>query len=416
VKHGVALWIAILVWWFWGYGFAMGEAHLSAIQWVGTDNAFDIVYWYYLLTLCILAVSIPIGTVTDRMKVWIFGFLSIATAGATFPLLVNWAIAPHVEEFNGSGWLAKRGAIDWVGAGYIHLAAGTTSFVASWFLGPREGRFVTKDGKNVVVEVAQYNAMYATAGTWIVIFGWMNYVLALGGLFAPTDAIRAVVMTAIAMAASAFVASSIVCIKHQRAYFSLQLLNNALLGGLVGITAGAANCDAVGAFFIGVGSGIVAVYGPTLCVWLKVDDPRDVVTVHGLQAIWGIFAIGLWAKEAYAGRDSGEPIWGAFYSGDGRLLGYQLTYECVVFLVALCITLFTMGFCWFTSKFILSHKGDSFLTVSSADRDTEVSNDFPFLFEYNTSTSAAKNSDYDAVAMATPVQSEIDPAMAKAAM
>ena len=69
---------------------------------------------------------------------------------------------------------------------------------------------------------------------------------------------------------------------------------NGSLAGLVAITAGCANVDAIGAFVIGAIAGVlvcVAVY--FIEDKLKVDDPVGAVAVHGCNGIWGTIAVGL---------------------------------------------------------------------------------------------------------------------------
>ena len=88
---------------------------------------------------------------------------------------------------------------------------------------------------------------------------------------------------------------------------------NASLAGLVGITAGCANVDAVGAAMIGIVDGLLVVFG----VWFvdnvcKVDDPVGAVAVHGFNGAWGAIAVGLFDYEN-----------GLFYGGGARQLGIQ---------------------------------------------------------------------------------------------
>ena len=89
---------------------------------------------------------------------------------------------------------------------------------------------------------------------------------------------------------------------------------NGALAGLVGVTAGCSNVDAIGAFVIGIVAGII------VCVVvlfvenvLKVDDPVGAVAVHGACGIWGTFAVGLF-----------DYTNGLFYGGGVKLLLIQL--------------------------------------------------------------------------------------------
>lgn len=55
-------------------------------------------------------------------------------SGVTYPIVSHWVWSPD-------GWLVKIGFSDFSGAGVVHLLAGTCSFVAALFIGPRIGRF-----------------------------------------------------------------------------------------------------------------------------------------------------------------------------------------------------------------------------------------------------------------------------------
>jgi len=56
--------------------------------------------------------------------------------GITYPIASHWV-------WSSDGWLMKIGYSDFSGAGPVHLLAGTCSFVAALFIGPRIGRFST---------------------------------------------------------------------------------------------------------------------------------------------------------------------------------------------------------------------------------------------------------------------------------
>lgn len=248
-------------------------------------------------------------------------------------------------------------------------------------MGPRYGRYVEENGKRVVIDYVPYDSMTATAGTWILMYGLMNYLISfsiLNGAEFDTNTIRVVIMAVISMSASVMGATILMVVSHGRAVYSLPLVNNALLGGLVAICAGAATCNSLGAFFIGLGSGVIALLGPNIPVWLGIDDPRDVFTVHFLQAIWGLFSIGLWANDEYTTKNGSETNhFGAFYSGNGVLLGYQLVYILTVVIATFIITWFTLIFAGVLGKCIGRAKGDP---IATGDKDLhEVTTSFPYL-------------------------------------
>jgi Amt family ammonium transporter len=91
---------------------------------------------------------------------------------------------------------------------------------------------------------------------------------------------------------------------------------NGVLGGLVGITAGADQMSPTDAILIGLIAGIIVVLGIALIDKLKLDDPVGAVAVHLICGIWGTLAVGIFG--AMAGFDQflvqliGVGIVGAF--------------------------------------------------------------------------------------------------------
>jgi Amt family ammonium transporter len=76
----------------------------------------------------------------------------------------------------------------------------------------------------------------------------------------------------------------------------IEKLLNGVIAGLVGITAGCAFVEPVGAIWIGVISGFV-LYGAEWFVlrFLKVDDPVGAISAHGFVGVWGTLAVALFA-------------------------------------------------------------------------------------------------------------------------
>jgi Amt family ammonium transporter len=88
---------------------------------------------------------------------------------------------------------------------------------------------------------------------------------------------------------------------------------NASLAGLVAITAGCANVDALGSIVIGFVAGIlVDVAVEVLDQKLHIDDPVGAVAVHGVNGMWGTIAVGLFDVNN-----------GLFYGGGFKQLGVQ---------------------------------------------------------------------------------------------
>jgi Amt family ammonium transporter len=84
---------------------------------------------------------------------------------------------------------------------------------------------------------------------------------------------------------------------------------NGALSGLVGITAGCANVNNLGAVIIGLVSGVLVVGSINLIERKGLDDAVGAVSVHGVCGAWGVLAVSLF--------DTSE---GVFYGGTSLLV------------------------------------------------------------------------------------------------
>ena len=141
----------------------------------------------------------------------------------------------------GGGWLAGMGVADFSGGYVIHLAAGTSGFVAAWVIGPR----LQADRDHFPP-----NSLLVTlVGAGILWLGWNGFN---GGdpYFANADAGAAVLNTNTATA----VALLVWTLMDKMAYGKPSVLGavNGMIAGLVAITPAAGYVDGWGAIIIGV--------------------------------------------------------------------------------------------------------------------------------------------------------------------
>ena len=73
---------------------------------------------------------------------------------------------------------------------------------------------------------------------------------------------------------------------------------NGILGGLVGITAGADQMGPTDAIIIGAIGGAVVVLGVAILDKCKLDDPVGAIPVHLFAGIWGTLAVGIFGASA----------------------------------------------------------------------------------------------------------------------
>ena len=85
--------------------------------------------------------------------------------------------------------------------------------------------------------------------------------------------------------------------------YDVGMVCNGILAGLVSITAGCSVTLQWSAFVIGIFGGMIYfAASKTVLNICKVDDPLDAYAVHGACGMWGTFAVGLFAADAYAAR------------------------------------------------------------------------------------------------------------------
>lgn len=230
----------------------------------------------------------------------------------------------------GGGWLASMGVADFSGGYVIHLAAGTSGFVAAAVVGPR----LQQDREHFPP-----NSLLVTlAGAGILWLGWNGFN---GGdpYFANADAGAAVLNTNTATA----VALLVWTLLDKMAYGKPSVIGavNGMIAGLVAITPGAGFVDGWGAMIIGVCAGII----PWISMnWLqktklmmKVDDTLSVFSTHGIAGLTGGLLVGVLANPAmlmYIGTDKEAPgfsVTGLLYGNFQQLV---LQAEGAAFIIA----------------------------------------------------------------------------------
>jgi len=219
----------------------------------------------------------------------------------------------------GGGWLAAMGVADFSGGYVIHLAAGTSGFVAAWMVGPR----LLQDREHFPPN----SLLMTLVGAGILWLGWNGFN---GGdpYFANADAGAAVLNTNTATA----VALLVWTLMDKFAYGKPSVLGavNGMIAGLVGITPAAGYVNGVGAIIIGVfTSSVVWVlfsYLPRK-VWPfnKVDDALGVVYTHGFAGLFGGLLVGLLADPKMIiylgiGKSPAVTTAGLFYGHPRQLL------------------------------------------------------------------------------------------------
>ena len=96
-----------------------------------------------------------------------------------------------------------------------------------------------------------------------------------------------------AAAAGGVVAVLVSFIKYKN--LDLTMFLNGILGGLVGITAGADVMTPESAIIIGGIAGALIVFAVSFIDAIKLDDPVGAIAVHLICGIWGTLAVGIFS-------------------------------------------------------------------------------------------------------------------------
>jgi Amt family ammonium transporter len=227
------------------------------------------------------AATIVSGAVAERMKIGAFMIFTVLYVGLIYPIAGSWKW--------GGGFLDQLGFYDFAGSTLVHSVGGWAALVAVWLLGPRIGKF--KNG--IAQAIPGHNIPLATAGVLILWLGWFGFN---GGSVLsadPTLTSLTLVTTCLAAAAGGIVAASVSLIRYKN--LDLTMFLNGILGGLVGITAGADVMTPESAILIGAIAGALIVFAVSFIDAIKLDDPVGAIAVHLICGIWGTLAVGLFS-------------------------------------------------------------------------------------------------------------------------
>lgn len=232
------------------------------------------------------AATIVSGAVAERIKLHSFLLFSTLFVSISYPITGMWKW--------GNGWLntMETPFYDFAGSTIVHSVGGWGALAGVLLLGPRLGKF--RDGR--VMPILGHSMPLATIGVFLLWLGWFGFN---GGsvLSANPGATSLVLVTTCLAAAAGGVGSALtswLVIKKP----DLSMALNGILAGLVGITAGADQMNALSATVIGLLAGVIVVFSVVMFDKLKIDDPVGAISVHLVCGIFGTLAVGIWGNLA----------------------------------------------------------------------------------------------------------------------
>jgi Amt family ammonium transporter len=236
------------------------------------------------------AATIVSGAVAERVKIGGFMIFTIFYVGLVYPIVGSWQW--------GGGFLSTLGGdeggfYDFAGSTLVHSVGGWAALIAVYLLGPRIGKF---DETGKAQALPGHNIPFAAAGVLILWLGWFGFN---GGSVLSADPATTslvLVTTSLAAAAGGVAAMLFTFIFYKN--LDLTMFLNGILGGLVGITAGADLMSPNEAVIIGIIAGGIIVLAVALIDKIKLDDPVGAIAVHLMCGIWGTLAVGFFGTKA----------------------------------------------------------------------------------------------------------------------
>jgi len=266
-----------------------------------------------------IAALIPLGSGAERWRLGASCGSSAILAGWTYPLFAHWVW--------GGGWLAQLGVnynlghgfLDAGGASTIHVSGGFTALAVAWILGPRGGKYAP-DGAPAAIP--GHNALVVLFACFLMWLGWLGLNGAGAMLFANANAGRTVLVAVNTTLSAA--ASLLAAIAVSGAHFGkpdASVCANGWTGGLVASSAVCAFVSPAAAIVTGAVAGALVAVTVAYIEWpLAIDDPGGAISVHAAAGLWGLFAVGIFARFP----DAAESQWLAQLIGIATLVGFIL--------------------------------------------------------------------------------------------
>lgn len=302
--------------------------------------------FFFMMVFMDTTATIPTGAMAERWSWKNFCLYGVWVA-LPYCLYANWVWGGGFLAQGGINWHLGHGAVDFAGSGVVHAMGGVLALAGGICIGPRIGKY--KDGKPQVIPA--HHLPMAVVGCFILAFGWFGFNP--GSTLSGTDLRISFVVVNTMLASFGGALSSMLYLMVRGEKPDPGMLVNGMLAGLVAITAPCAFVDPWAAMVIGVIAGVLVV---VFCRFIEnkgIDDPVGAIAVHGVNGLWGVLSVGIFANGQYGAGWNGvvrdeyvkqygyDGVRGILF-GDASQLAMQ-AIDCVV----VAVFGFVMGYVWF---------------------------------------------------------------------
>lgn len=352
--------VGSIVWFFTGYGIAIGDASdsngfiggshffLNLSDFKGDGYSYGL--WLFQWAFAATTATIVSGAVAERCTFTAYITYSILLTGFVYPTVVcwgwntgGWASAWKSADTDDNPLLFGCGVIDFAGSGVVHMTGGIAALVGSSFLGARKARQPEPNGPLLSLPsdyAPEYGPIFQTLGVLILWMGWYGFngastlYLVNYGLVAAKTMVTTTIAAGTGAVTTLFMGSLMTGKVDGSFVLKLEDANNGVLAGLVAITAPCSTCEPYGAFLIGFMAAFVYKGANAVLIACKIDDVVNAIPVHGFCGFFGVIMAACFAtQDNYSAAyysDRAEACAGIFYGGDGSAIA-----AAIVFLLAI---------------------------------------------------------------------------------
>lgn len=293
-----------------GFGLSLPDGGL-------TSDYADYTYWSDFIFQAMFAATgatIVSGAVAERIKLIPFLIFATVFVAVAYPITGMWKW--------GAGWLDARGFYDFAGSTLVHSVGGWAALAGIILLGPRKGKY-TKKG---VKPIPGHSMPLAAVGVFLLWFGWFGFNG--GSVLSADPGLVSLVFVTTSMAAVAGAMGALIISYGMFKSFDLSMVLNGILGGLVGITAGADVISPGNSMIVGLIAGMIIPLAVTMFDKLKLDDPVGATSVHLVNGIWGTLAVAIFGVTDEGVAEFSDQLIGVLAIG-----AFSFTFSFIVFYI-----------------------------------------------------------------------------------
>lgn len=290
------------------------------------------------------AATIVTGAMAERWRFKAFVLYALFMSMILYPVFGHWVW--------GGGWLSRLGSnlglghgfVDFAGSSVVHAVGGICALAGAMVIGPRIGKYDMEGNPRAI---PGHNVPMAIVGVIILVFGWFGFNAC--STLSGGDLRFAVVAVNTLLAACAGCISAMLYMWKKTGKPDPSMTANGMLAGLVAVTAPCAFIPPWASLVIGGIAGVLVCAGVFFLERRGIDDPVGAVAVHGLNGIWGVLSLGLFADGSYGNGLNGVegPVKGLLFGNVGQFMAQVIgALSCVAFVFGLSFLFFRLQDRW----------------------------------------------------------------------